>query len=67
MTITKKQIGLNLIGLVVAFIAQIFLLLSAQYYKASETNIAFGFFAFALALLFIVLFVIFPMFLKNDF
>jgi len=62
--ITKKEIRLSLLSLAIAFIAEIFLLLSAQYYK-TNTVIAYGFLAIAYILFFIVLFIIYPMFMKN--
>jgi len=64
MTITKKEIRLNLVGLAIAFIAQMFMVLSAIFYKESNTNIAFVFLAIAFTLLFIVFFIIFPMYWK---
>jgi len=61
--ITKKE-KLNIAGLAIAFIVQIFLILSAQYSK-TNTVIAYGFLVLAYVLLFIVFAIIFPKFWKE--
>jgi len=60
-----KRIILNISGLAFSITSLVFVILSAIFYSTSQ-NLSFDFFAFALALLFIVLFIIVPEDLTYD-
>jgi len=66
MNTSTKMLIINLSGLALSLAGLVFLILSAFFYNTSN-NLSFNFFALSLALLFIVLFIILPMSLENDF